>query len=189
MNIVSISASLRSASLNSKLLALASKIAVAAGNTVHTIDLREFPLPSYDGDIQNSSGIPEQALRLNEILGQSRILMIASPEYNYSIPGHFKNTFDWISRIRPMPWSGKIALFMSASPSLVGANRGLWSLRVPFESCGTTVYPEMISIPSAHEAFTEEGMLKEEKQQQRLAKTVEAYLEFAGRVAQTPSGM
>ena len=57
-------------------------------------------------------------------------LIVASPEYNASMPGAIKNLIDWGYHIRPQPFNGKQALLMSASPSMVGGNRGLWALRV-----------------------------------------------------------
>ena len=81
--------------------------------------------------------------------------MIASPEYNASMPGVLKNAIDWTSRHRPQPFHARHALLLSASPSMLGGNRSLWALRVPLEHLGTRVYPDMFSLAQAHTAFDE----------------------------------
>jgi len=63
--------------------------------------------------------------------------LISSPEYNASMPGMLKNAIDWVSRYRPQRFNEMHGLPMSASPSMVGGNRGLWSLRVPFGHLAT----------------------------------------------------
>ena len=67
--------------------------------------------------------------------------MIASPEYNASIPGVLKNAIDWVSRFRPQPFHERHGLLLSASPSMVGGNRSLWALRVPLEHLGARSTP------------------------------------------------
>ena len=88
--------------------------------------------------------------------------MIASPEYNASMPGVLKNAIDWVSRFRPQPFNELHGLLMSASPSMVGGNRGLWALRVPFEHLGARIYPDMFSLAQAHKAFDGDGRLADE---------------------------
>jgi chromate reductase, NAD(P)H dehydrogenase (quinone) len=70
---------------------------------------------------------------------------IASPEYNASMPGLLKNAIGWVSRFRPQPFNEHHVLLISASPSMVGENRSLWSLRIPLEHLGARVYPDMFS--------------------------------------------
>jgi NAD(P)H-dependent FMN reductase len=84
----------------------------------------------------------------------SDAFIISSPEYNGSMPGLLKNTIDWVSRFRPQPFNQRHALLMSASPSMAGGNRGLWSLRIPLEHLGARVYPDMFSLAMAHQAFS-----------------------------------
>jgi hypothetical protein len=74
---------------------------------------------------------------------------------------------------------------MSASPSLVGGNRGLWALRVPLEATGACLHPDMFSLPTAHQAFDESGALKDAKSAGRLEKTVGAFLVNARALATT----
>jgi NAD(P)H-dependent FMN reductase len=104
-------------------------------------------------------------------------LILASPEYNASMPGAVKNLIDWASRIRPQPFNGKQALLLSASPSMVGGNRGLWSLRIPLEHLGTRVYPDMFSLAQAHKAFGSDG-LSDATMQTRFDTTISCFLDL-----------
>ena len=106
-------------------------------------------------DVERDDGFPEPARELCRRLQACDAFLIASPEYNASMPGYLKTTIDWVSRFRPQPFNGKQALLLSASPSMVGGNRGLWSLRVPLEHLGTRIYPDMFSLAQAHEAFAD----------------------------------
>ena len=103
--------------------------------------MAEFDCPSYNADVQVENGSPAAAEELRRSLEENDAFVIVSPEYNASMPGVLKNAFDWASRIRPQPFHARHCLLMSASPSMVGGNRGLWSLRVPFEHLGARVYP------------------------------------------------
>ena len=107
--------------------------------------------------------------------------MISSPEYNYAVPGTLKNALDWSSRYKPSSTAGKHAYLLSASPSLVGGNRGLWSLRQPLEVAGVHVYPGMFSLASAHEAFADDGQLKDQGLQGRLDGELGQFIAHAGR--------
>ena len=75
--------------------------------------------------------------------------------------GYLKNSIDWVSRFRPQPFNERFALLMSASPSMAGANRGVGSLRIPFEHLGANVFPNMFSLAVAHKAFTLEGNISD----------------------------
>jgi chromate reductase, NAD(P)H dehydrogenase (quinone) len=86
-------------------------------------------------------------------------MIIASPEYNFSIRGTLKNAIDWISRIRPVPLRGKSALLGAASRGTIGGIRGLWQLRILLEGLGVHVYPDMFALETAEEAFLPDGTL------------------------------
>ena len=158
MKLFAMAGSLRKASHNRVLLGAAAAIAERHGARVDVGELRDFEMPLYDGDLETSSGIPEGAQRLAARIAAADGLLIASPEYNFSVPGVLKNAIDWLSRAKPMPLRGKRALLLSASPSLVGGNRGLWALRVPLELLGVHVYPDMYSLASAHEKLDANGV-------------------------------
>ena len=150
----------RAGSLNRQLLAIAVERLRGNGLEIEVGDLRDFEMPLYDGDLEAAGAMPPGALALAAKIGAADALLLASPEYNYSLSGVVKNTIDWLSRLKPMPLRGKRALLLSASPALVGGNRGLWALRVPLEGLGVHVFPEMFSLASAHDAMSD-GALKD----------------------------
>jgi NAD(P)H-dependent FMN reductase len=145
--------------MNVKLAKLAADVITKKGAIANLKSIVDFECPSFNQDVEKQSGIPPGAERLKESIQDNDAFIIASPEYNGSMPGHLKNIIDWVSRFRPQPFNERNALLMSASPSMAGGNRGLWSLRIPLEHLGTRVYPNMFSLASAHEAFTQENQL------------------------------
>ncbi|MFF3688068.1 NADPH-dependent FMN reductase [Streptomyces sp. NPDC002187] len=169
-------AALRTESTNARLASLAARLIADAGAIVDLAAMHDFAMPSYDGDAEAAEGLPDGALALRDRLEACDAFAIASPEYNASLPGVLKNAIDWVSRVRPQPFKDKHALLLSASPSMVGGNRGLWTLRIPLEHLGTRVYPDMFSLARAHQGFTDDGLLADTGLQQRLADTVTAFL-------------
>ncbi|MFE0378160.1 NADPH-dependent FMN reductase [Streptomyces inhibens] len=176
LRVLVLGASLRAESFNVRLASLVGRMMTEAGADVDLATMREFEMPLYDGDMEAAEGLPDGALALRDRLEWCDAFVIACPEYNGSVPGVVKNAIDWVSRVRPQPFKTKHALLVSASPSLIGGNRGLWTLRVPLEHLGTRVYPDMFSLASAHQGFAEEGQLADTGLQQRLAETVTAFL-------------
>jgi len=83
---------------NRKLIQVAVDAARAAGGDVTLIDLADYPLPLYNGDLEDRDGLPDNAQRLKALFKAHDALLIASPEYNSSIPPLLKNTLDWVSR-------------------------------------------------------------------------------------------
>jgi len=183
MRLFAFAASLRRESLNRKLIRLAVQAAERAGASVDHAEFREFDMPLYDGDVEATSGIPAGAQKLRERFLRADAFMIATPEYNHSIPGTLKNAIDWVSRAHPPAWRGKPGLLLSASPSVVGANRGAWATRVPLEVTGAILHPDMVAIATAHEAFDESGALKDPKAAARVDKVVAGFVAFAGALA------
>jgi NAD(P)H-dependent FMN reductase len=176
MKLLALAGALRKGSLNRQLLSLAVKLLEGAGAEIDPIDFRALAIPIYDGDVETSTGLPPGALELAARVTAADGLVIAAPEYNMSMPALLKNAIDWLSRAKPMPLRGKTALLMSASPSLVGGNRGLWALRVPLEVLGVHVYPDMFSLASAHQAFKPDGELVDEALAKFLRRVVDGYV-------------
>ncbi|MBM4791695.1 NAD(P)H-dependent oxidoreductase [Streptomyces sioyaensis] len=176
LRVLVLGTALRTASTNARLASLVSRMMTEAGADVDLASMREFDMPLYDGDAEAAHGVPDGALALRDRLERCDAFVLASPEYNASVSGVVKNAIDWVSRVRPQPFKTKHALLVSASPSLVGGNRGLWALRVPLEHLGTRVYPDMFSLASAHEGFAEDGQLTDPALQERLHETVTAFL-------------
>jgi len=172
-------ASLRRGSYNKKLIRIAAAHCRAAGADVDLAELDEFAVPLYNFDDEQATGMPDGAQRFAARLAEANGLVLASPEYNNSVPGTIKNLIDWVSRIRPLPFKGKHALLLSASPSLVGGNRGLWALRVPLEVLRVITFPTMFSLAQAGQAFTEDGALRDPTLAERLERTIADYLRMA----------
>jgi len=178
MRVLILSASSRTGSLNGRLAALAATQAERCGAIVDAISLRDVDVPSYNTDDELATGLPAGAQELKKRLDASDAFVIASPEYNASMPGNLKNLIDWMSRFRPQPFDTRHGLLMSASPSMAGGNRGLWALRIPLEHLGARIYPDMFSLATAHKAFGESGLV-DEALQQRFDKNLTAFLELA----------
>jgi chromate reductase len=172
------SASLRSESLNTRLARLAAEVVEAQGGEVDQASMREFNVPSFDGDVEKSDGLPPGALELRQRLLASDAFVIASPEYNASMPGLLKNLIDWVSRSRPQPFHERHGLLLSASPSMVGGNRGLWALRIPLEHLGARIFPDMFSLAQAHIAFGDAGRIETPQLQERFDGTIAAFMDL-----------
>jgi NAD(P)H-dependent FMN reductase len=172
------SASLRNGSLNARLATLAAGAVERHGGTVDLGAMAAFESPSYSQDAQ-ARGFPPGAEELRRRLDANDAFVIAAPEYNGSMPGALKNVIDWVSRFRPQPFNGKHALLLSASPSMAGGNRGLWSLRVPLEHLGARVYPDMFSLAQAHQAFDAQGKIANQQLAGRLDETVAGFMALA----------
>jgi chromate reductase, NAD(P)H dehydrogenase (quinone) len=171
-------ASLRRESLNRRLAELASVVVEELGGTADRAAMADFDCPSFNGDVERDHGVPPGAERLRDRLVAADGFIIAAPEYNASMPGCLKNAIDWVSRIRPQPFNGRQGLLLSASPSMAGGNRGLWSLRVPLEHLGARVYPDMFSLAQAHEAFDAAGRIATAVLQGRFERTIECFLDL-----------
>lgn len=180
MRIFMFAAALRAESTNKKLINIAADLAKKSNYEVDLASFSEFMLPLYDGDIEKNQGVPQIAKDFVTRMQQSNALVISSPEYNHSTPGTLKNLIDWVSRISPMPWKGQYILLLSASPAMVGGNRGLWATRIPLECCGSFVYPDMFSVSNAYSAFNENNQLIDEKLTQRLDVLIKDFAEHAG---------
>ncbi len=180
MRILMCAAALRQESSNKKLIKVAATLAKNAQHDVDVASFSDFMLPIYDGDVEEKQGIPEVAKQFAIRMQQAQALIIASPEYNHSIPGTLKNLIDWVSRISPMPWRNQYILLLSASPSVVGGNRGLWATRIPLEYCGSFVYPDMFSLANSYQAFDQNNQLSDAKTHARLEQLLMSFIAHTG---------
>ena len=171
--ILAFAGSTRTDSHNKKLIKIASTGATESGTDVTIIDLRDFPLPIYDGDLEQKDGLPSNARKLKDIMLTHQGFLISSPEYNSSVSAVLKNTIDWTSRQSegetPLAcFKNKVAGIMSASPGMLGGLRGLVHVRSILGNIGVLVLPDQITIAKAHEAFNENGTLKDKKQENQV---------------------
>ena len=171
-------ASLRRQSLNDRLASLAASCVERKGGSVDLAHMADFDCPSYDQDVEVEDGMPDGARQFHDRLTAADAFIVAAPEYNASMSGALKNLIDWTSRFRPQPFNGRQGLLMSASPSMVGGNRGLWALRIPFEHLGARLYPDMFSLAQAHEAFDADGRIADEILRSRFERTIQCFMDF-----------
>lgn len=181
--ILAFAGSSRTDSFNKKLAALAARGATEAGATVTLIDLKEFSMPLYDGDLEEKEGIPAKALELKQLFLDNRGLLISSPEYNSSFSGLLKNCIDWISRPVPnepylIAFKDKFAALLSASPGALGGLRGLVHLRAMLGNIGVLTLPGQLCINNADKAFAPDGNLKESALQEKALQQGALLAEF-----------
>jgi chromate reductase len=182
--------SIRTASFNARLAALAAKELALTGAEVSRISLEDYPLPIYNGDDEAKSGVPANARNLKQMMAEHQGVFIASPEYNASITPLLKNTIDWISRVRergepPLAvFKNRVFAIGGASDSPYGAMRSLMALRQVLElGCGALVLPEQITVFRASEAFDEMDDLKEERAAATLKRVAQRLVDAAREMA------
>jgi NAD(P)H-dependent FMN reductase len=178
--------SVREGSFNRKLAAAAARAAEAAGALVTLAELRDHPMPIYDGDLEEREGMPEGAVRWRRLMAEHDGFLIASPEYNSSTPPLLKNALDWASRRHPddatprPAYRGKVAGIMSASNGRLGGIRGLPHLRQVLTTLGVLVVPEQLALHGAADAFAEDGSLKDPAQAKLLEALTRSVTRLAG---------
>lgn len=176
MKVLALAGSTRVDSYNKKLIREAAKIAQGMGAEVTIIDLKDYPMPFYDADLEKE-GMPKNAKQFRDMILKSDAVIISSPQYNASIPGVLKNALDWASRDEngqesDAAFAGKKIVIMSASPGKKGGAKGLVHLRAVLKDCGGEVLEKQVSIPSADQAFDETGSLIEIALKQQLEQAV-----------------
>jgi NAD(P)H-dependent FMN reductase len=182
--ILAFSGSARRESFNRKFLAVAVEAARAAGAEVTLLDPAEITLPLYDGDLEDSAGMPANATKLVGLLASHCALLIASPEYNSMITPLLKNTLDWCSRADVNPFEGKVAAVISASPGMYGGVRSLQLAQQLLLKLGCDIVPGQCVLPHANNAFDAEGRLTDARAQKSVrdlaAKLVSTAAKLAG---------
>jgi len=169
LKVLVFAASLRAESLNHKLATLAARIAEENGATVDLASMRDFDVPSYDGDLEAAQGIPAGAQGLRRRLTDNDAFIISSPEYNGSIPGQLKNALDWASR--PFPENVlryKPCAVIGASTGLFGAVWAQAEVRKALKASGAHVLESELPVGLAESAFTEDGRLADDELTARL---------------------
>jgi chromate reductase, NAD(P)H dehydrogenase (quinone) len=182
VKVLAFAGSTRKDSVNKKLVAEAAQAARQMQADVTVIDLKDYPIPFYDEDLETTEGMPSKAQQFRQLMIKSDIIMIASPEYNASLSAVLKNTLDWASRGEAgggsrEAFAGKKFVLMSASPGSTGGCRGLVHLRAIIENVGGVVLPQQVVIPDAYNAFDAQGHLKNEKIKQELDQLIRSATE------------
>jgi NAD(P)H-dependent FMN reductase len=164
VKVLAFAGSTREGSCNKKLAAEAAQIARQMGAKVTLIDLKDYPMPFYDADLEASKGMPVTARRFRQLMIESNAIIIASPNYNGSFTAVLKNALDWASRgesggASREAFKGKKFALLSTSPGRGGGASGLAQLRVVIEDIGGEVIKPQVSVPGANSAFDTKGRL------------------------------
>jgi len=190
MQLLFFAGSTRQGSYNKKLARLAQRIATANGIGGVFVDLKDYPMPLYNGDLEAEHGPPQKAQEFKALLGEYQGAFIASPEYNSSITPLLKNTLDWMTRVRAPGETGletfksRVFAISGASPGYYGTMRSLLNLRqILTLGLGALVIPQQLALPRANDAFEEDGSLKDQAQLKMLTGVVEALASTAKKFA------
>jgi NAD(P)H-dependent FMN reductase len=170
--------SLRQDSDNKKLIKETANFATQLGADVTVIDLKDYPFYFYDEDEEEISGMPENAKKIRDLMLDSQIIFIASPNYNNSFPAIVKNILDWTSRNEEAEasreaYKGKTFALMSAGYGPKGGVKGLPHLRAVIANIGGNVMKQEFGVPDAYDAFDEQGLLIDSELKAKLLKFVE----------------
>lgn len=167
-HILFFSGSTRTDSVNTKLARYAAAYAATLGVNAEFIDMKDYPMPLYDGDSEAAQGLPANAVKLKEKMIAADGFVFACPEYNSSITPLMKNMIDWTSRPHtqnePALWAykGKTAALLAASPGALGGLRGLVHVRDILGNIGVYVMPTQAAVGQAMQAFDANGDLTAE---------------------------
>jgi chromate reductase, NAD(P)H dehydrogenase (quinone) len=177
--IIGLSGSLRAGSFNTALLRAAATL-MPEGTELLVKTIHGIPL--FDGDAESANGIPVAVRELGEAIANAHGLLLATPEYNNSIPGPFKNAIDWLSRIedgaRPV-FTGKAVTVIGASPggfgTLLAQDAWLPVLRT------LETWPWFggrLLVSRASGLFNPDGQLADEKTKKNLQEFVAGFAAF-----------
>ena len=175
MRVLGISGSLRGDSHNTRLLRAAGEIAEEHGADFEVFDGLKA-IPPYDED-DDVGGGPEAVARLRAAIASADAVLIATPEYNSSIPGVLKNAIDWVSRPRTnTPLQNKPVVVIGASTGMFGAVWAQAELRKVLGSTGARVLDAELAVGHAHERLDEGGHPTDPAQEEALRDTVRVLL-------------
>ena len=150
--------------MNRKLIREAGRL---YGGSFEEVEIR-FPL--YDGDLEDSDGVPAEVVALADKIKAAEAVVISTPEYNQSFSGVLKNALDWVSRTKSSPWRDKPVAIMAATGGRAGGERTQWTLRL----CLLPFRPKLVSGPevlvgNCSAQFDEDGRLVNERYEAALS--------------------
>lgn len=183
--ILAFSGSLRRASLNQRVAEAAAGLARERGAETTVISLRDYPMPIFNQDNEDTTGVPAEARALREQLMAHDGFIIASPEYNSSVSAALKNAIDWASRAKaegegPLDcFAGKAVALTAASPGALGGLRGLNHIREILGNVGCVVVPGMVAIPKAHEVLADGNAINDDRIRRSLESLVDKLIRTA----------
>lgn len=185
--ILAFAGSAKATSVNKKVLAVAVEGARAAGAQVTVIDLKDYPLPIMDEDLESAEGLPENAVKLQALFGAHDGFLIACPEYNSSITPLLKNCLDWVSRKGPegsglQYYKGKTVGLVAASPGGLGGLRGLVHVRAILGNLGAIVIPQQVAVSGATKLFDDAGAMTDDRKADQVKDVGAALTQVTGKL-------
>jgi chromate reductase, NAD(P)H dehydrogenase (quinone) len=179
--ILAISGSLREHAFTTRILRVAAEGAREAGAEITFVDLREYPMPIYNEDDHRANGYDADAARLQDLVAESEGLLVASPEYNGSIPGGLKNAIDWLSRKSDKyatneVFKDKWGAMITSSPGSFGGLRCMAHLRGILSIMGVTVLPTEIAVTFVGQKFDGDSPIMTDEKTKHLLESLGASL-------------
>lgn len=179
MKIVILPGSLRKGSFNKQLGRAAQAHLVKMGHEVDFVDLKTLEIPLYDGDFESEKGIPPSVTGLEAKIKAAHALVVVSPEYNGGTPGVLKNCLDWISRVKNHSLAKKPTLVMTASPGPAGGLRSSLVTKEFLSNLACLVYPEVLCLGKANEAFNDRNEIQDPKMNERLLGLLKSFEDYS----------
>lgn len=160
--ILAFTGSNHSKSINRRLLKFALELLDERRFDIHEIDLRNFEPVMLSLDVEREKGIPDETIKLYELIQNSDGFVIACPEHNGSVPAFFKNITDWLSRKELKFFHDKPVLLLSTSNGKRGGKTNLQVLESAYPRFGAQV-TGAFSLPSFSENFNDGRIINEEQ--------------------------
>lgn len=177
LKLVTLCGSVRKDSYNAALLR--ALVGIAPGDIEFVDGASPADIPIYDGDLERVSGFPAAITALCHQIREADGVVIASPEYNYSIPGGLKNLLDWVSRTPNQPLAGKPVLLQSVSGGQMGGVRMQHHMRQVMVFLNARVLPRPeVMIGPASQKFDEGGLLIDKAAREALRTQLDAFASF-----------
>jgi chromate reductase len=186
LDIVGLCGSLRAGSINRMALKLAGAC-MPSSMTLDIVDWRDVPV--FDGDVF-AKGLPPVVAALRERIRKADAVVIATPEYNFSVPGGLKNVLDWLSRGDDQPWIYKPVAILTASPGPVGGARVQYDLRkvLLFLNAMVLTKPEVFIAHAAGKFDAATGACTDETTRKFVTDQMAAFERWIGGVQRFRAG-
>jgi chromate reductase, NAD(P)H dehydrogenase (quinone) len=177
--------SVRAGAYSGRTADVAMKELALQGADVTRISLGDYPLPIMDEDLEKAEGVPDNALKLARLFASHDGILIATPEYNGSMPPLLKNAIDWISRVRhdgdrvlrPLP--GRVVAICSSSNGHFAGIRSAAHLRAVLAHIQMEVIAPQCSVPNGADAFDDDGAFREERLRKSMTRLCATLIERA----------